>query len=204
MFDFASYFFRNTIIEFSLKRCLKLKYSGNYYPQGNLLEDSTNKNFIKRIKRIVDQNQRNQHKAIVFSLWAERITQKVSIGTSHFQLVYGKGAILPPNLALHSLTLVQYIEEKSYSPLQLRMSKILKLEEERDKARQDHSHHQQLVKSLFDESLVNNLFFEITELVLKWDKAREEKGKHTKFQKLWLGPFHIIEKLGPSTFILRD
>jgi hypothetical protein len=38
---------------------------------------------------------------------------------------------------------------------------------------------------------------------LKWDKAHEEKGKHTKFQKLWLGPFQIIEKVGLSTYILQ-
>jgi len=39
---------------------------------------------------------------------------------------------------------------------------------------------------------------------LKWDKSHEEKGKHTKFQKLWLGPFQIIEKTGQSTFFLQD
>jgi len=39
---------------------------------------------------------------------------------------------------------------------------------------------------------------------LKWDKAHEEKGKHTKFQILWLGPFQIIDKIGQSTFLLQD
>ena len=39
--------------------------------------------------------------------------------------------------------------------------------------------------------------------MLKWDKAHEEKGDHTKFQKLWLGPFVIAEKIGPSTFHLQ-
>ena len=36
------------------------------------------------------------------------------------------------------------------------------------------------------------------ELVLKWDKVHGEKGDHTKFQKLWLGPSVISEKIGPS------
>jgi len=35
MFDNASYFSGNTMIEFSLKRGFKLKYSANYYPQAN-------------------------------------------------------------------------------------------------------------------------------------------------------------------------
>ena len=42
------------------------------------------------------------------------------------------------------------------------------------------------------------------DLVLKWDKAHEEKGKHTKFQRMWLGPFQITEVIGLSTFMLQD
>ena len=40
-------------------------------------------------------------------------------------------------------------------------------------------------------------------MVLKWDKAHEDKGEDTKFQRLWLGPYAIVEKLGPSTFCLH-
>ena len=41
-------------------------------------------------------------------------------------------------------------------------------------------------------------------LVLKWDKAHEEKGKHSKFKRMWLEPFQIVEIIGPSTFMLQD
>jgi hypothetical protein len=60
-----------------LKEGFKLKYSANYYPQGNGLAESTNKNLIKIIKRTVEQNHRNWHKSLVFALWADRITQKL-------------------------------------------------------------------------------------------------------------------------------
>eukprot|EP00253_Pinus_taeda_P034131 PITA_34131 len=42
MFNNASYFSRNAMIEFALKRGFKLKYSANYYLQGNGLAESTN------------------------------------------------------------------------------------------------------------------------------------------------------------------
>jgi hypothetical protein len=29
------------------------------------------------------------------------------------------------------------------------------------------------------------------------------KGNHTKFQKLWLGPYQICEKIGSRTFRLK-
>ena len=54
------------------------------------LAESTNKNLIKIIKQTVDQSQKNWHKSLLFALWADRITKKTSIGTSPFNLVYGK------------------------------------------------------------------------------------------------------------------
>lgn len=89
--------------------------------------------------------------------------------------------MFPPNLALLSLALVQYVEEQPYSSLELRMSQNINLEEGRDKTKQTHTQHQHIVKSWFDASSLGNCFYEIGDLVLKWDKAREEKGKHRKF-----------------------
>jgi len=71
---------------------------------------------------------------LIFALLADGITQKASIGTSPFNLVYGKEPIIPTNLVLPSLALVQFIEENPSSSIQLRHNQILKLEEEREKA----------------------------------------------------------------------
>eukprot|EP00253_Pinus_taeda_P022399 PITA_22399 len=204
VFDNASYFSGNAMFDFTIKRGFKLKYSANYYPQGNGLAESTNKNLIKIIKRTIEQNHKNWHKSLIFGLWADRITQKASIGSSPFNLVYGKEAVLPTNLVLPSLALVQFIEESPSSSIQLRHDQILKLEEEREKDKIIHAKHQQINKSSFDSVLSGSKQFQVGDLVLKWDKAHEDKGKHTKFQKMWLGPFQICEKIGHSTFILQD
>lgn len=52
--------------------------------------------------------------------------------------------------------------------------------------------------------MVSRKDFQIGDLVLKWDKAHEEKGKNSKFQQMWLGQFQIVEITGPSTFMLQD
>ena len=181
-----------------------MKYFANYYLQRNGLAESTNKNLIKIIKRTIEQNHKNWHKSLIFSLWADRITQKASIGTSPFNLVYGKEAVLPTNVILLSLALIQFIEETPSSSIQLRHDQILKLEEEREKSKVIHAKHQQIIKSSFDSLSSGSKQFQVGDLVLKWDKAHEEKGKHIKFQKMWLGPFQICEKIGHSTFILQD
>ena len=197
-------FFGNSMMEFEIKRGFKLKYSANYYPQGNGLAESTIKNLIKIIKIIVDQNQKNWRKYLIFALRADRITHKASIGTSPFNLLYGKEVVIPSKLILPSLALVQLIEENPSSSIQLRFDQILKLEEESEKAKIVHAKHQQLIKSSFDSSSTGSKNLQIGDLVLKWEKTHEDKGKHTKFQKMWLGPFQIIEKIGSSTFILQD
>ena len=38
---------------------------------------------------------------------------------------------------------------------------------------------------------------------MKWDNPHAEKGKHTKFQHLWIGPYLVNENLGPTTYKLK-
>ena len=41
--------------------------------------------------------------------------------------------------------------------------------------------------------------FSVGDFVLRWDKQHKDNTEYTKFQRLWLGPFIVIEKIGPST-----
>jgi hypothetical protein len=59
VFDNASYFSSLDMSKFALEKGIKLKYSASYYPQGNGLAESTNKNLIKIIKRTVVENHKN-------------------------------------------------------------------------------------------------------------------------------------------------
>ena len=101
---------------------------------------------------------------MIFALWADCITQKALIGTSPFNLVYGKEVVIPSNLALPSLALVQFIEENPSSSIQLRFDQILKLEKEREKAKITHAKHQQVVKYYFDASSISSKLYKLVTL----------------------------------------
>jgi hypothetical protein len=88
--------------------------------------------------------------------------------------------------------------------LQKRIDTLLMLEEQREKAKQKFVAHQRIVKHWFDKHKVGNKDFDVGDLVLKWDKANEPKGKHSKFQNLWLGPYQIVEKIGVGTYHLQS
>ena len=123
---------------------------------------------------------------------------------SPYTLVYGKEAIFPPNILFPSSQLAQASRGFNSEVLQVRINTLLKLEESRLKAKEIFKHQQEIVKKCFDKRKSGNNIFEVGDLVLKWDHPHDEKGKHTKFQNIWIGPFQIAEKLGPSTYKLQD
>ena len=60
------------------------------------------------------------------------------------------------------------------------------------------------MKRWFDKHKVGKKEFEVGDFLLKWDHPHDKKGKHTKFQQLWVGPFRIATKLSPSTYKSQD
>jgi hypothetical protein len=63
--------------------------------------------------------------------------------------------------------------------------------------------HQQKIKQDFDRK-VRKKEFEIGDLVFKWDAPRQDKGKHSKFDALWIDPFKISEVFSNNTYGLQD
>jgi hypothetical protein len=138
------------------------------------------------------------------ALWADRVTHRNSFSTSPYFLVYGKEAILPRNIYLPSLHLSQSSRGRSSNFLEIRIDNLLKLKEERNKAKEKFHIHQQRIKRWFDKDVAGDKQFQVGYLVLKWDKASEAKGKHSKFQKLWLGPYEIAKKISDATYRLQS
>ena len=62
-----------------------------------------------------------------------------------------------------------------------RINILLKLEEERELAINKFDQHQKTVKRWFDRKKSASRDLEVGDLVLKWDKEHEDRGKHTKF-----------------------
>jgi hypothetical protein len=61
--------------------------------------------------------------------------------------------------------------------------------------------HQQKIKQVFDKKAKKE-WFHIGDLVLKWDAPKQDKGKHNKFEALWIRPFKISETFSNNTYRL--
>jgi hypothetical protein len=62
---------------------------------------------------------------------------------------------------------------------------------------------QQTVKKYFNKR-AKVVKFKVNEKDLLWDSAHADKGRHSKFQKLWLGPFKITCVLDANSYLLKD
>ena len=89
MFDNAYYFNSIDITQYSLEKGIQVRYFSNYYPQGNVLVESSNKNLINILKNTVADNHTDWHVKIFNALWEDMITPKVAIGNYPLCLVYG-------------------------------------------------------------------------------------------------------------------
>ena len=59
------------------------------------------------------------------------------------------------------------------------------------------------IKEKFDRKVKEN-DFSCGDMVLRWDARKEQKGKHGKFENLWLGPLMISKFLENKTFTLQS
>jgi hypothetical protein len=62
---------------------------------------------------------------------------------------------------------------------------------------------QQKIKQAFERK-VRKEDFQLGYLVLKWDAPRQDKGKHGKFEALWMSPFKVSKVFPNNTYRLQD
>jgi hypothetical protein len=168
--------------------------SSAYYHQGNGQVKSTNKNLVRIIKRLIEDNPRQWHTLLTYALWADRTTTKVSTGCTPFQLVYGQESIFPTELGPSSLRLMLQVEELNSSDVSQRMNALLALLEQRKFSLRDIKRRQQSIKKYFNKS-VKAVKFKVNEKVLLWDSTHADRGRHSKFQKL------LTPKIAPSFWL---
>ena len=98
--DNAANFRAEELVDMCESMGIQLVHSTSYYSQGNGLEESSNKSLVRIIKKLLEDNKKSWDSKLKFALWADRATNKKSIGNSPFKLVYGDDVVFPIELIL--------------------------------------------------------------------------------------------------------
>jgi hypothetical protein len=198
--DNAASFKAEPLIQFCEQFGISLIHLTSYYPQGNGLEEPSNKILIKIIKRLLEDNNKVWDSKLKFSLWVDRVTTKRSLGVSPFRLLYGFEAIFPSQLTLLVEKLFQEYEGDLDDMIKI-MHQLVEVQQTREWILDKAHEHQQKIKQSFDKK-VRKEDFQLGDLVLKWDAPKQDRSKHGKFESMWVGPFNISEKFPNNSYRL--
>jgi transposase InsO family protein len=147
--DNAQAFKSMSMVSFCQKYNIVLDHSMAYYPQGNGLVESSNKSLINIIKKLLSENNKSWQVHLKYTLWANRIGTKNSIGTSPFQMVYGTNVVLPINLALPIMKLWQD-EKEEPNHVTRRINQLIEVQQQRAEVDKRLQKYQDNMKALFD------------------------------------------------------
>jgi hypothetical protein len=128
---------------------IQLAHSTSYYPQGNGLSESSNKSLVRIIRKLLEENQKRWDSKLKFSLWADRVTNNKSIGTSPFKLVYGTDVIFPIQLVLLVAKFFQE-EQIESNDMVRRMLDLVELQQVREQLVDKSEAHHKRIKDTFD------------------------------------------------------
>eukprot|EP00253_Pinus_taeda_P021306 PITA_21306 len=200
--DNAAAFKSKRMIEFCYKYNISLGHSTAYHPQGNGLAESSNKSLVNIIKKLLEISKKGWHKKLINALWADRVSQKKSIGMSPFKLVCGTDTVFPTSLVVPVVKLLQEVGSEE-DPMQRRINQMIHLQQTREEVFQRTCKLQERIKKIYDQKAKADTF-QLDEVVLRWDARHEDKGKHGKFKNLWKGPYNIATYRGQNTFLLKE
>ena len=166
------------------------------------MAESCNKTLVRILKNTINENKNNLDSQLKFSLWANHITTKISIGNSPYELVYDRAEVFPIHLELPMARFLQERKEET-NYLIIRMTQLVKLNETWEQVSHRLAEYQEKMKGLFDQR-AKDKEIQVGDFVLRWDVRRSDKGKHGKFDPLWFGPFRVAEVKGNNTFALEN
>lgn len=93
--DNRSAFVSIFLTQWTLDNQVIIKFSSNYYPQGNGVDESTNKKLIIVIRCLLKENPRDWHTYLKYAFWTDRVRVKNALGTSTYLLIYGQELVFP-------------------------------------------------------------------------------------------------------------
>jgi len=92
-------------------------------------------------------------------------------------------------------------EEAKPNPVKRRINQLIQVQQKKEDVYHSAQLFQDKVKKMFDKGTKDD-DFQVGDLVLRWDARSEDKGKHGKFDHLWVGPYKIVAFHGNNAYNL--
>ncbi|XP_049405250.1 uncharacterized protein LOC125868702 [Solanum stenotomum] len=172
-----------------------------YRPQMNGAVEAANKNIMKILRKIVDSH-RQWHEKLPYALLGYRTTIRTSTVATPYMLVYGSEAVIPAEVEIPSLRIIQEVGLDDAKWIRSRHEQLMLIDEKRMDAVCHGQLYQNRMTKAFDKN-VRPRQFTSGQLVLKkiFPHQGEAKGK---FAPNWQGPYMVHRVLSGGAVILAE
>ncbi|XP_060182932.1 uncharacterized protein LOC132612871 [Lycium barbarum] len=172
-----------------------------YRPQMNRAVEAANKN-IKKILRNITDSHKQWHENFPYALLGYRTTARTSTGATPYMLVYGSEAVIPAEVEIPSLRIIQDVGLDNAEWIRSRHEQLMLIDEKRMDAVCHGQLYQNRISKAFNKR-VRPRKFEPGQLVLKRIFPHQDKAKG-KFTPNWKGPYVVHRVLSGGALILAE
>ncbi|MCO5547440.1 hypothetical protein L7F22_000889 [Adiantum nelumboides] len=170
--------------------------------QPQVLQRSVSPQPVAEIPPLPNNNAQHWDKHLNAALWAYRTSFKASLGFTPFQLVYGQEALLPIEVELFSLRLLQTRESNPKEKMKERILALERLELDREAAILHYINQADRRRLKFNKKLSPKIIKK-SSLVLRYDNRFDYKWDD-KFMPHWEGPYKVSEVFSNGSYKLMD
>ncbi|XP_015078402.1 uncharacterized protein LOC107022245 [Solanum pennellii] len=163
--------------------------------------EAANKN-IKNILRKMIDNHRGWHDMLPYALLGYQTTVRTSTGATPYLLVYGIEAVIPAEVEIMSMRIIQEAKLSNAEWVRKRIDQLNLI----DKKRMVVVYHGQLYRQRMIRAFhkrVRARIFEVGQLVLKCIFPHQDEYKG-KFAPNWQGPYMVCKVLYGGALVLSE
>ncbi|MCO5565066.1 hypothetical protein L7F22_018737 [Adiantum nelumboides] len=195
--------FRAKLLDFL---CAKMKirhqHTTPYYPQCNDLNERFNGELVQILSKVTEHQGKNWDLELPSALWAYRTLVKTGTGFTPFHLVYGKEALLPVEVELPAVKMLEKLLGQSSDAFKQRLLKLQEVQLDRMSALELYGQMQEKALEKINEK-VKSKGIKKHDLVLRYN-SKLDKTFQKKFQIKWEGPFKVVECFSNGTYQLAN
>ncbi|XP_060177812.1 uncharacterized protein LOC132607745 [Lycium barbarum] len=151
-------------------------------------EVEANKNIKKILRKIIDSH-RQWYEKLPYALLGYRTTARTSTGATPYMLVYGSEAVIPAEIEIPSLRIIEDVGLDDAEWIRSRHEQLMLIDEKR----MDAVCHSQLYQNRMSKAFnkrVRPRKFESGQLVLKQIFPHQDEARG-KFALNWQGPYVV-------------
>jgi len=199
--DGGSHFINKTFDKLLKKHGVKHKVATPYHPQTSGQVEISNREIKGILEKAVGKKRKDWAVKLDDALWAYRTAYKTPLGTTPFNLVYGKSCHLPVELEYSGFWATKLMNFDIKTAAERRMVQLNELDEIRLNAYENTKIYKERTKVWHDRKIIPRDFAAGDKVLLFNSRLKLFPGK---LKSRWSGPFTITEVRPYGAVVLEE